>query len=99
MNVWKIKIKNNTDPLEEFSFYEEIFTNKIFKELEVRLYRVRCVEAWSMGIKYIGIPFKKFIKSYNPPYSTAKYVNLVSPFNTDAVNVRILTGINLMRLE
>jgi methionine sulfoxide reductase catalytic subunit len=84
LNSWKIEIKTSTSS-RNYPFYDEIFKDNeknIFKELEVRLYRVRCEEAWSMGIKYIGIPFEKFIKFYNPS-NTAKYVNLVSPFNKE----------------
>ena len=42
-------------------------------DLEERIYRLRCVEAWSMVIPWIGIPLADVIKRYAPT-SKAKYV-------------------------
>ncbi len=41
--------------------------------LEERIYRLRCVEAWSMVIPWIGIPLGEVIKRFRPT-SRAKYV-------------------------
>lgn len=41
--------------------------------LEERIYRMRCVEAWSMVIPWIGFELGKFLKSFSPN-SRAKYV-------------------------
>jgi sulfoxide reductase catalytic subunit YedY len=41
--------------------------------LEERVYRLRCVEAWSMVIPWIGIPLGEVLKRYKPT-SKAKYV-------------------------
>jgi sulfoxide reductase catalytic subunit YedY len=41
--------------------------------LEERIYRLRCVEAWSMVIPWVGIPLGEVLKSLAPT-STAKYV-------------------------
>ncbi|GAA6183308.1 protein-methionine-sulfoxide reductase catalytic subunit MsrP [Aliiglaciecola sp. NS0011-25] len=41
--------------------------------LEERIYRLRCVEAWSMVIPWIGFPLASLIKLANP-LSSAKYV-------------------------
>ena len=49
--------------------------------LEERIYRLRCVEAWSMVIPWIGYPLSDFIKRFEPT-SKAKYVEfktLVDP--------------------
>ncbi|CAA7626858.1 exported heme-molybdoenzyme molybdopterin-containing subunit YedY; TAT export [Candidatus Terasakiella magnetica] len=46
-------------------------------KLEERIYRMRCVEAWSMVIPWIGIPLADVIKRFEPN-SKAKYVE----FNT-----------------
>ncbi|MEO8601223.1 MAG: protein-methionine-sulfoxide reductase catalytic subunit MsrP [bacterium] len=40
---------------------------------EERIYRHRCVEAWSMVIPWIGIPFAEVLKGFEPT-SKAKYV-------------------------
>ena len=41
--------------------------------LEERVYRLRCVEAWSMVIPWIGVPLGDVLKRYKPT-SKAKYV-------------------------
>ena len=41
--------------------------------LEERIYRMRCVEAWSMVIPWIGIPLANILKKFEPT-SKAKYV-------------------------
>ena len=51
------------------------------KDLEERIYRLRCVEAWSMVIPWIGIPLGKLLQRFEPT-SKAKYVafrTLVDP--------------------
>ena len=45
--------------------------------LEERIYRLRCVEAWSMVVPWIGIPLGDVIKRLQPT-SRAKYVELVT---------------------
>jgi len=45
--------------------------------LEERIYRLRCVEAWSMVIPWVGIPVADVIKRVEPT-SKAKYVEFVS---------------------
>jgi methionine sulfoxide reductase catalytic subunit len=46
---------------------------KLHPSLEERIYRLRCVEAWSMVIPWIGIPLYSVIKAVEPA-SNAKYV-------------------------
>src|SRR5688500_3325106 len=49
--------------------------------LEERIYRLRCVEAWSMVVPWAGYPMSEFIKRFEPT-SRAKYVEfktLVDP--------------------
>ena len=41
--------------------------------LEERIYRLRCVEAWSMVIPWVGFPLADLIKRFQPT-SRAKYV-------------------------
>ena len=45
--------------------------------LEERIYRLRCVEAWSMVIPWVGIPLADVIKRLQPT-SKAKYVQFVT---------------------
>ena len=42
-------------------------------KLEQRIYRMRCVEAWSMVIPWVGFPLHELIKDYQPD-SAAKYM-------------------------
>ncbi|MFH1574488.1 MAG: protein-methionine-sulfoxide reductase catalytic subunit MsrP [Acidobacteriota bacterium] len=46
---------------------------KMHPSLEERVYRLRCVEAWSMVIPWIGIPLSTVIRAVEPA-SKAKYV-------------------------
>jgi sulfoxide reductase catalytic subunit YedY len=48
--------------------------------LEERVYRLRCVEAWSMVIPWLGFPFGDFIKMLEPT-SKAKFVQLVTLYD------------------
>lgn len=41
--------------------------------LEERIYRLRCVEAWSMVIPWVGIPLHKILRQFEPT-AKAKYV-------------------------
>ena len=41
--------------------------------LEERIYRLRCVEAWSMVIPWVGVPLGEVLKRFKPT-SKAKYV-------------------------
>lgn len=42
-------------------------------QLEERIYRLRCVEAWSMVIPWVGIPLADILKRFEPT-ANAKYV-------------------------
>lgn len=46
-------------------------------DLEERVYRLRCVEAWSMVIPWIGFPLASLLKKFEPN-SNAKYVSFVT---------------------
>lgn len=48
-----------------------------YKPLEDRLYRFRCVEAWSMVVPWVGYSLSEFIKACNP-LPSAKYVQFLS---------------------
>ena len=44
-----------------------------FNQLEERIYRLRCVEAWSMVIPWVGVQLSSILKKFEP-LSSAKYV-------------------------
>jgi len=49
--------------------------------LEERVYRLRCVEAWSMVIPWVGFPLAELIKRHKPT-SKAKYVEFKTLLDT-----------------
>jgi sulfoxide reductase catalytic subunit YedY len=50
--------------------------------LEERIYRLRCVEAWSMIIPWVGISLGDLIKRFEPT-SKAKYVEFITLHNPE----------------
>lgn len=60
--------------------------------LEERVYRLRCVEGWSMVIPWVGYSFKKLIDQVQP-LGSAKYVEfttLADPAQMPGVRYRVL---------
>ncbi len=49
--------------------------------LEERIYRMRCVEAWSMVIPWVGFPLSDFVKRFEPT-SKAKFVKFTTLVDT-----------------
>lgn len=50
--------------------------------LEERLYRHRCVEAWSMAVPWSGFPMRQLVELAKP-LSSAKYVKMISFLDPD----------------
>ncbi len=48
--------------------------------LEERIYRMRCVEGWSMVIPWVGFPLRSLIKRFEPT-ANAKYVEFQTLFD------------------
>lgn len=51
-------------------------------DLEERIYRLRCVEAWSMVVPWIGFPLADLLKRFKPT-SKAKYVRFKTLYDPD----------------
>ena len=66
---WSIEVGGNAEVTGTFSLEDFIAPHA----LEERIYRLRCVEAWSMVIPWVGIPLADVIKRFRP-LSSAKYV-------------------------
>ena len=66
---WTITVDGHADKTGTFDFEDFI---KPF-DLEERIYRMRCVEAWSMVIPWVGISLASVVKHLQPT-SKAKYV-------------------------
>jgi len=67
---WTVKVGGKCDKPGSYSYEDLIAPN----DLEERIYRLRCVEAWSMVIPWVGIPLASILKKF-APNSKAKYVN------------------------
>ncbi|MEO8444996.1 MAG: protein-methionine-sulfoxide reductase catalytic subunit MsrP [Gammaproteobacteria bacterium] len=66
---WKVKVDGEAEVTGSFD-YDTIIKPHT---LEERIYRFRCVEAWSMVVPWVGIPLGDVLKRYKPT-SRAKYV-------------------------
>ena len=66
---WSVVVKGECDKPGSYD-YEDLVSPHA---LEERIYRLRCVEAWSMVIPWVGIPLASIIKRLEPN-SKAKYV-------------------------
>ncbi len=74
---WKVKIDGLCEKPAEYLVEDLI---KPF-ELEERIYRLRCVEAWSMVIPWIGIPLSSVLKRASPTSKAAfvEFTTLLRP--------------------
>jgi len=66
---WSITVDGHAEKTGTFHFEDFM---KPF-DLEERIYRMRCVEAWSMVIPWVGISLADVVKHFQPT-SSAKYV-------------------------
>ena len=71
LRPWTVKIDGMVEKPQEVGIDDLI--RKM--PLEERLYRHRCVEAWSMAIPWSGFPFAKLVELAKP-LSSAKYVRM-----------------------
>jgi sulfoxide reductase catalytic subunit YedY len=67
---WSVMIEGEAEVTGEFTL-EDILKPHA---LEERIYRLRCVEAWSMVVPWVGIPLGDLLKRFKPT-SRAKYVS------------------------
>jgi sulfoxide reductase catalytic subunit YedY len=70
---WQIEVRGLVDKPLKFDVDDLI---KRFR-LEERVYRLRCVEAWSIVVPWVGFPLAKFIE-WAKPTAKAKYLRMVS---------------------
>ena len=66
---WTVKVSGECDKPGDYNFEDIIAPHA----LEDRVYRHRCVEAWSMVVPWVGFPLADLIKRFNPN-AKAKYV-------------------------
>ena len=75
---WNISFKGLID--NEFEIDFDDLLKKV--SLEERVYKLRCVEAWSMVVPWSGFPLKSIIKMAQPK-STAKFLVMKTFFDPD----------------
>ena len=66
---WSVSVKGACDKPGNYN-YEDLVSPHT---LEERIYRLRCVEAWSMVVPWVGIPLASLLKRFEPN-SKARYV-------------------------
>jgi methionine sulfoxide reductase catalytic subunit len=66
---WTVTISGEAETTGKFALEDILKPHP----LEERVYRLRCVEAWSMVIPWVGVPLGSVIKQFKPT-SKAKYV-------------------------
>lgn len=75
---WSVEVSGQANLTGTFDLEDLIDFNK----LEERIYRLRCVEAWSMVVPWVGIPLSSIIKRFEP-LSSAKYVSFETVYRPE----------------
>ena len=86
---WTVSIEGEVKKPKQLSI-EDIFK---IAPLEERIYRMRCVEGWSMVIPWIGLPLAQLIK-FAEPTTNAKYVEFIS-----VADKQTMPGVNVPVLD
>lgn len=75
---WMLSVDGEVNKPGKVDVWELIHSVK----LEERIYRMRCVEAWSMVIPWVGIELNKILQKFEPT-SRAKYVAFETLYDPD----------------
>lgn len=86
---WTVSIEGEVKKPKQISI-EDIFK---IAPLEERIYRMRCVEGWSMVIPWVGLPLAQLIK-FAEPTANAKYVEFIS-----IADKQTMPGVNVPVLD
>ena len=78
ISPWSITIEGEVEQAKTFS-YEQIIKNFPSEE---RIYRLRCVEGWSMVIPWMGFSLSNLLKTVSPT-SKAKFVEFISVYRPE----------------
>ena len=85
---WKIQVEGEIRKPKSFDI------NDLLKlaPLEERVYRMRCVEGWSMVIPWVGFPLAELIKRAEPTGNAkfVEFVTLLDPVQMPGQNSRVL---------
>lgn len=86
---WTVSIEGEVKKPKTISI-EDIYK---LAPLEERIYRMRCVEGWSMVIPWVGLPLAQLIK-WAEPTGNAKYIEFIS-----LADKQQMPGVNLPILD
>ncbi len=78
LKPWNVKIEGECEKPGEYNLEDFISPAK----LEERIYRLRCVEAWSMVIPWVGVELRTILKRFQPT-SKAKYVQFFTIYDPE----------------
>jgi len=91
---WTVSVEGAVEKPRKFDI-EEI---KKLAPMEERIYRHRCVEAWSIVVPWIGFSFSALIKEVQPT-AKAKYVAFETLYDTKQMPLGRYAGIQLPYVE
>jgi len=80
VDPWSVRVDGHVAKPGTYAFEDLVYMSR----LEERIYRLRCVEAWSMVIPWIGVPLKDVIAPLEPT-SKAKYIQFATLLDRDAM--------------
>ncbi len=75
---WSLEVKGEAELTGKFTLEDALKPH----DLEERIYRFRCVEAWSMVVPWVGFPLADLIKRFKPT-SDARYVKFTTLYDPD----------------
>lgn len=85
---WSVEIQGEAAKTGIFTL-EDILAPHEFEE---RVYRLRCVEAWSMVIPWIGFPLGDLLRRFEPT-SNAKFVEFTTLYRPDEMRGQRVIGL------
>jgi len=80
VDPWSVSVEGHVERPGSYAFEDLVPMDA----LEERIYRLRCVEAWSMVIPWIGVPLARVIERLKPTTS-ARYVQFETLLDREAM--------------
>ncbi|MDP3332531.1 MAG: protein-methionine-sulfoxide reductase catalytic subunit MsrP, partial [Methylococcaceae bacterium] len=75
---WTVEVSGETEKQGKYNLEDILQAIPV----EERIYRFRCVEAWSMVVPWVGFPLGEMLKKFKPT-SKAKFVQFTTLYNPD----------------
>ncbi len=93
-NPWTLTIEGEVAKKKVLG-YDDLFK---IAPLEERIYRMRCVEAWSIVVPWVGVPLAALLKQVEPT-SKAQYVAFETHYSRSSMLAPDEAGINFPYVE